>query len=135
MYLLTRRYNYQNAGTITFLVDKHRYYSFREMNTRIQVEHGVTDEITGIGLVKWLLLIAAGEKSPIDPKDVKISKHAIEYRINADDPLINFAACPGEIVLYYSPGGHGICVDSHVDSRYIIPQLYDSTVAKLIASG
>ncbi|MDR1891333.1 MAG: acetyl-CoA carboxylase biotin carboxylase subunit [Puniceicoccales bacterium] len=132
---IAKKCNYQNAGTVEFLVDKHGHYYFIEMNTRIQVEHGVTEEMTGIDLVKWQLLIAAGEKLTIDQKDVKISKHAIECRINAEDPLRNFAPCPGEIVLYYSPGGHGIRVDSHVYSGYVIPQYYDSMVAKLIASG
>jgi acetyl-CoA carboxylase biotin carboxylase subunit len=104
------------------------------MNARIQVEHGVTEEVTGIDLVKWQLKIAAGEKLTIDQKDVKINKYAIECRINAEDPVRNFAPCPGEIALYYSPGGHGIRVDSHVYSGYIIPQYYDSMVAKLITS-
>ncbi|MDR2779242.1 MAG: acetyl-CoA carboxylase biotin carboxylase subunit [Puniceicoccales bacterium] len=131
---IAKKCNYQNAGTVEFLVDKHGHYYFIEMNARIQVEHGVTEEMTGIDLVKWQLLIAAGEKLTIDQRDVKINKHAIECRINAENPLKNFAPCPGEIVLYYSPGGHGVRVDSHVYSGYIIPQYYDSMVAKLIAS-
>ncbi|MDR2776911.1 MAG: acetyl-CoA carboxylase biotin carboxylase subunit [Puniceicoccales bacterium] len=131
---IAKKCNYQNAGTVEFLVDKQGHYYFIEMNARIQVEHGVTEEITGIDLVKWQLNIAAGEKLTIDQRDVKINKHAIECRINAEDPVRNFAPCPGEIALYYSPGGHGVRVDSHVYSGYVIPQYYDSMVAKLITS-
>ncbi|MDR2432344.1 MAG: acetyl-CoA carboxylase biotin carboxylase subunit [Puniceicoccales bacterium] len=131
---IAKKCNYQNAGTVEFLVDKHGHYYFIEMNARIQVEHGVTEEMTGIDLVKWQLNIAAGEKLIIDQRDVKINKHAIECRINAEDPVRNFAPCPGEIALYYSPGGHGVRVDSHVYSGYVIPQYYDSMVAKLITS-
>ncbi|MDR0741973.1 MAG: acetyl-CoA carboxylase biotin carboxylase subunit [Puniceicoccales bacterium] len=131
---IAKKCNYQNAGTVEFLVDKQGHYYFIEMNARIQVEHGVTEEMTGIDLVKWQLNIAAGEKLTIDQRDVKINKHAIECRINAEDPVRNFAPCPGEIALYYSPGGHGVRVDSHVYSGYVIPQYYDSMVAKLITS-
>ncbi|MDR0693020.1 MAG: acetyl-CoA carboxylase biotin carboxylase subunit [Puniceicoccales bacterium] len=131
---IAKKCNYQNAGTVEFLVDKQGHYYFIEMNARIQVEHGVTEEVTGIDLVKWQLNIAAGEKLTIDQRDVKINKHAIECRINAEDPVRNFAPCPGEIALYYSPGGHGVRVDSHVYSGYVIPQYYDSMVAKLITS-
>ncbi|MDR3144280.1 MAG: acetyl-CoA carboxylase biotin carboxylase subunit [Puniceicoccales bacterium] len=132
---IAQKCGYQNAGTVEFLVDKNGNYYFIEMNARIQVEHGVTEEMTGIDIVKWQLLIAAGEKLTIDQRDVRINRCAIECRINAEDPARNFAPCPGEIVLYYSPGGHGVRVDSHVYAGYGIPRYYDSTVAKLITSG
>jgi acetyl-CoA carboxylase biotin carboxylase subunit len=132
---IAKKCGYQNAGTVEFLVDKHGNYYFIEMNARVQVEHGVTEEMTGIDIVKWQLMIAAGEKLTIDQKDVKINRYAIECRINAEDPSKNFSPCPGEIVLYYSPGGHGVRVDSHVYAGYSIPRYYDSIVAKLITSG
>jgi acetyl-CoA carboxylase biotin carboxylase subunit len=132
---IAKKCAYQNAGTVEFLVDKHGNYYFIEMNARIQVEHGVSEEMTGIDIVKWQILIAAGERLTIEQKDVKIRKHAIECRINAEDPLKNFAPCPGEISLYYSPGGYGVRVDSHAYSGYKIPQYYDSMVAKVITSG
>ncbi len=124
--------DYVNAGTIECLVDKHGKYYFLEMNTRIQVEHPVTEEVTGIDLVKEQIRIAAGERLGFSQKDVKILRHAIECRICAEDPSRNFAPSPGEVTLYYSPGGHGVRVDSHVYGGYIIPPYYDSMIAKLI---
>ncbi|MDR1433103.1 MAG: acetyl-CoA carboxylase biotin carboxylase subunit [Puniceicoccales bacterium] len=132
---IAEKCGYQNAGTVEFLVDRNGSYYFIEMNARIQVEHGISEEVTDIDIVKWQLLIAAGEKLTIDQKNVKIRKHAIECRINAEDPAKNFAPCPGDIALYYSPGGYGVRVDSHVYAGYRIPQYYDSMVAKLITSG
>lgn len=126
---------YQNAGTIEFLVDKHGNFYFMEMNTRIQVEHGVTEEVYGIDLVQQQLRIASGEHLKIDQKDLKVLKHAIECRVNAEDPAKNFMPSPGKIDLYYSPGGPGVRVDSHVYGGYTIPPNYDSMIAKLITTG
>jgi acetyl-CoA carboxylase biotin carboxylase subunit len=123
---------YQNAGTIEFLVDKDGNYYFIEMNTRIQVEHGVTEEATGIDLVKRQLLIASGEHLELDQKDIKLTQHAIECRINAEDPLRNFVPSPGEIGLYYPPGGHGVRIDTHIYGGYVVPPYYDSMIAKVI---
>ncbi len=127
--------DYQNAGTIEFLVDAKGNYYFIEMNTRIQVEHPVTEEVTGIDLIKQQILIANGEKLAFDQSDITFTKHAIECRINAEDPARNFAPSPGTIGLYYAPGGHGVRVDSHAYSGYTIPQYYDSMIGKLICSG
>jgi acetyl-CoA carboxylase biotin carboxylase subunit len=132
---LAKQCGYENAGTIEFLVDKQGNFYFMEMNTRIQVEHGVTEEATGIDLIDLQLRVAAGEKIPFDQKNVRFVSHAIECRINAEDPERNFAPCPGEITLYYAPGGNGIRVDSHVYGGYRIPQYYDSMIGKLIATG
>jgi len=126
---------YQNAGTVEFLVDKNGDYFFIEMNTRIQVEHGVTEEVTGLDLVKRQIRIAGGEPLELDQKDIKILRHCIECRINAEDPTRNFAPCPGEVTFYYTPGGHGVRVDSHVYQGYIVPPYYDSMVAKLMVYG
>ncbi len=127
--------DYTNAGTVEFLVDKNGDYYFIEMNTRIQVEHGVTEEVTGFDIVKRQLLIAGGEKLDIDQRDIRMNRHAIECRINAEDPERNFAPCPGEITLYYPPGGPGVRIDSHIYSGYVVPPHYDSMVAKLIVSA
>ena len=126
---------YQNAGTIEFLVDAKGNYYFIEMNTRIQVEHPVTEECTGIDLIKQQILIANGEKLSFDQSDITFTKHAIECRINAEDPARNFAPSPGTIGLYYAPGGHGVRVDSHAYSGYTIPPYYDSMIGKLICFG
>jgi acetyl-CoA carboxylase, biotin carboxylase subunit len=126
---------YENAGTIEFLVDAKGNYYFIEMNTRIQVEHPVTEEVTGIDLIKQQIKIANGEKLEFDQGDITFEKHAIECRINAEDPARNFAPSPGTIGLYYSPGGHGVRVDSHVYSGYVIPPYYDSMIGKLICFG
>ncbi|MGF1531431.1 MAG: acetyl-CoA carboxylase biotin carboxylase subunit [Puniceicoccaceae bacterium] len=127
--------NYQNAGTIEFLVDKSGAFYFIEMNTRIQVEHPVTEEVTGVDLIREQLRIASGLPLSIDQRAVQINGHAIEVRICAENPGRNFAPSPGEISLYYQPGGIGIRVDSHVYGGYSIPSHYDSMIGKVIAKG
>ena len=126
---------YENAGTIEFLVDAKGNYYFIEMNTRIQVEHPVTEEVTGIDLIKQQIRVANGEKLDFDQSDITFDKHAIECRINAEDPARNFIPSPGTIGLYYAPGGHGVRVDSHAYSGYQIPPYYDSMIGKLITYG
>ncbi len=122
--------NYESVGTIEFLVDKHRNFYFMEMNTRIQVEHCVTEEVINFDLIKEQIKIAMGEK--IIGKAYFPQMHAIECRINAEDPFKNFTPSPGVITTLHTPGGHGIRVDSHVYSGYRIPPNYDSMVGKLI---
>jgi acetyl-CoA carboxylase biotin carboxylase subunit len=122
---------YESVGTIEFLVDKHRNFYFMEMNTRIQVEHCVTEEVTNFDLIKEQILIAAGHK--ISGKDYEPTMHAIECRINAEDPYNDFRPSPGKITVLHQPGGHGIRVDSHVYAGYVIPPYYDSMIAKIIA--
>ncbi len=124
--------DYWNAGTVEFLYADGNYY-FMEMNTRLQVEHTVTELITGIDIVKAQLSIASGETLPYEQKDVSFRGHAIECRINAEDPLNNFAADPGKILRYRSPGGPGMRVDSGIHMGYTIPTNYDSMIAKLCA--
>lgn len=132
---LAKQCGYENAGTVEFLVDKDGNFYFMEMNTRLQVEHGVTEEALGLDLVDLQLKIAAGEKIPFEQKHVKFIRHAIECRINAENPDRNFAPCPGEITFYYAPGGNGIRLDSHAYGGYRVPQYYDSMIGKLIATG
>jgi acetyl-CoA carboxylase, biotin carboxylase subunit len=127
--------NYQNAGTIEFLLDSHGNFYFMEMNTRIQVEHPVTEAVTGIDLIKEQLRIAAGEKLDLRQEDVKISGCAIECRINAEDYENNFMPCPGKIDILNLPGGPRVRVDTHIYQGYEIPPYYDSMVAKLIVHG
>jgi len=122
---------YESVGTIEFLVDKHRNFYFMEMNTRIQVEHCVTEEVTNFDLVKEQIKIAAGE--PISGRHYFPDMHAIECRINAEDPYNDFRPSPGKITVLHQPGGHGIRVDSHVYAGYVIPPFYDSMTAKIIA--
>ncbi|AGB02357.1 acetyl-CoA carboxylase biotin carboxylase subunit [Methanoregula formicica] len=124
--------DYTNAGSVEFLYSQGNYY-FMEMNTRLQVEHTITEFITGIDLVKQQIAIAAGESLQFEQKDLSIRGHAIECRINAEDPLNNFAADPGKILRYRSPGGPGIRVDSGIHMGYTIPPNYDSMIAKLCA--
>jgi acetyl-CoA carboxylase biotin carboxylase subunit len=124
---------YEGVGTVEFLVDKHRNFYFMEMNTRIQVEHPVTEEVINYDLVKEQILIAAG--FPISGKDYIPMKHAIECRINAEDIHNNFRPCPGKITSMHKPGGHGTRVDSHIYAGYTIPPFYDSMIAKLIVSA
>ena len=131
----TKSANYENAGTVEFLVDAKGDFYFIEMNTRIQVEHPVTEEVTGIDLIKQQILIANGEKLAFRQEDITFERHAIECRINAEDPARNFTPSPGTIGLYYSPGGHGVRVDSHAYSGYQIPPYYDSMIGKLICYG
>jgi len=123
--------NYESVGTIEFLVDKHRNFYFMEMNTRIQVEHGVTEEVISYDLVKEQIKIAAGV--PISGKNYEPKIHAIECRINAEDPYNDFRPCPGKITTLHTPGGHGVRVDSHIYAGYTIPPYYDSMIAKVIA--
>ncbi len=122
---------YVNAGTIEFLVSGDDFY-FMEMNTRIQVEHPVTEAITGIDLIKEQLRVAAGEKLSFTQKDIVIRGHAIECRVNAENPYRNFTPSPGKVSLFYAPGGMGVRIDSHVYSGYTIPPYYDSMIAKII---
>lgn len=122
--------NYEGVGTIEFLVDKHRNFYFMEMNTRIQVEHPVTEEVINYDLIKEQILIAAGV--PISGKNHYPKMHCIECRINAEDPYKNFAPCPGKITSLHKPGGHGVRVDTHIYAGYSIPPNYDSMIAKLI---
>ena len=121
---------YEGVGTVEFLVDKKGHFYFMEMNTRIQVEHPITEEVTNYDLVKEQIKIASGEK--ISGKNLIPVGHAIECRINAEDPYNNFRPCPGEITNFHKPGGHGVRVDTHVYSGYTIPPHYDSMIAKLI---
>ena len=123
---------YTNAGTIEFLVDADRNFYFMEMNTRIQVEHPITEAVTGIDLVKQQILIADGEKLPFAQEDITIRGHAIECRINAENPALNFRPSPGQITALHIPGGPGIRVDSSAYQGYTIPPYYDSMIAKLI---
>jgi len=123
--------NYESVGTIEFLVDKHRNFYFMEMNTRIQVEHCVTEEVINYDLIKEQIKIAAGEK--IVGKAYFPQMHAIECRINAEDPYNDFRPSPGKITVLHQPGGHGVRVDSHVYAGYVIPPYYDSMIGKLIA--
>ncbi len=122
--------NYESVGTIEFLVDKHRNFYFMEMNTRIQVEHCVTEEVINFDLIKEQIKIAMGEK--ISGQDYLPQMHSIECRINAEDPYNDFRPSPGKITVLHQPGGHGVRVDSHVYSGYVIPPYYDSMIGKLI---
>src|SRR5215211_2873582 len=130
-----RAIGYTNAGTMECLLDPHGYFYFMEMNTRIQVEHPVTEMITGIDLVKWQLRIAAGERLTLTQKDVRIRGHAIECRINAEDPSRDFLPSAGEVEFFLPPGGPGVRVDSHIYAGYTPPGTYDSLLAKVITWG
>ncbi len=127
--------NYVNAGTIEFLVDDDKNFYFMEMNTRIQVEHPITEMITGIDLIKEQIRIAAGERLSFNQNDLKINGHSIECRINAEDAKKNFVPCPGKIDQLNVPGGLGVRLDSAVYQGYTIPPFYDSMIAKLIVHG
>jgi len=126
---------YVTVGTVEFLVDKKGHFYFMEMNTRIQVEHPITEMVTGIDLVKEQIKLAAGEKLSVISEKVKILGHAIECRINAEDPDKDFIPSPGKIGKLYLPGGPGIRIDTHVYSGYTIPPFYDSLIAKIISFG
>ena len=126
---------YTSAGTIEFLLDANDNFYFMEMNTRIQVEHPVTEMLTGIDLVKAQIAVAAGEKLSIRQKDVQFRGHAIECRINAEDPERNFAPCPGKLKLFIPAGGPNVRMDTHAYSGYTIPPYYDSLIGKLIVWG
>lgn len=125
--------NYEGAGTIEFLVDKHGDFYFMEMNTRIQVEHPITEEVTDFDLIKEQIKVAAGVK--ISGRNYYPQLHSIECRINAEDPANGFRPSPGKITNLHLPGGHGVRVDSHVYAGYVIPPFYDSMIAKLIVTG
>lgn len=123
--------NYEGVGTVEFLVDKHRNFYFMEMNTRIQVEHTITEEVVNYDLIKEQIKLAAGK--PISGRNYYPKMHAIQCRINAEDPYKDFAPSPGVITDYHTPGGHGIRVDTHVYAGYRVPPFYDSMISKLIA--
>lgn len=127
--------NYKNAGTIEFLVDKHMNFYFMEMNTRIQVEHPITEFITGVDLIKEQIKIASGERVKFTQEDIQIKGHAIEFRVNAEDPSKNFMPCPGRIDGLFMPGGLGVRVDSAIYEGYTISPYYDSMIGKLIVYG
>ena len=126
---------YVSAGTIEFLLGPHDQFYFMEMNTRVQVEHPVTEMITGVDIIKEQIRIAAGEKLSLTQKNVEFRGHAIECRINAENPYNNFSPCPGRIEFYNAPGGPGVRVDSHAYNGYRIPPHYDSMIGKLIVHG
>jgi acetyl-CoA carboxylase biotin carboxylase subunit len=130
-----RSINYEGAGTVEFLVDRGGGFYFMEMNTRIQVEHPVTEMVTGIDLIAEQLRIAGGEPISVSQEQVRICGHAIECRINAEDPRHNFRPAPGKITGWLPPGGPGVRVDSHVYTGYEIPPFYDSLIGKLIVWG
>jgi acetyl-CoA carboxylase biotin carboxylase subunit len=123
---------YYNAGTIEFLYDKDASFYFMEMNTRIQVEHPVTEAVTGIDLVRAQILVAAGEKLEFSQKSIMMAGHSIECRINAEDPANDFRPSPGTITDFHLPGGMGVRIDTHCYSGYEVPPNYDSMIAKLI---
>jgi acetyl-CoA carboxylase biotin carboxylase subunit len=127
--------NYTNAGTVEFIVDDNGNYYFLEVNKRIQVEHPITEEVTGIDLVRYQIMIAMGEPLRHSQSDIQIKGHAIECRINAEDPFDEFRPSPGRIEMYYQPGGRGVRVDTHAYAGYIIPPNYDSMIGKLITYG
>ena len=127
--------DYVNAGTIEFLLDKDNKFYFIEMNTRLQVEHTITEMVIGMDLVKEQIKIAYGERLDISQEQIKINGHSIECRINAEDPENEFSPCPGEIEGYFSPGGYGVRMDSHIYNGYIISPAYDSMIGKLIVWG
>ena len=126
---------YTNAGTVEFIVDDKGKFYFLEVNKRIQVEHPITEEVTGIDLVKQQILVAMGEPLKLSQSDIKSTGHAIECRINAEDPWNDFRPRPGKIEMYYAPGGRGVRLDSHAYAGYTIPSHYDSMIAKLITYG
>lgn len=130
-----RAVGYENAGTIEFLLDKNKNFYFMEMNTRIQVEHPVTEMVTGMDLIKEQIRIAAGEPLSVTQDEVRIQGHAIECRINAENPSKHFMPCPGLITNVHTPGGNGIRVDSHIYCDYRVPPNYDSMLLKLIVHG
>ena len=126
---------YSNAGTIEFLVDKNKDFYFMEMNTRVQVEHPVTEMVTGVDIIKEQIKIASGEKLQYKQEDIKFEGHSMEVRINAENPDKNFMPCPGTITGLHIPGGNGIRVDTAIYSGYTVPPTYDSMLAKLIVHG
>src|SRR5438270_4845302 len=132
---LAKAIEYENAGTIEFLVDEDRHFYFMEMNTRIQVEHTITEEVYGCDLVKEQIRIAAGEPLSRHVAHGEARSHAIQCRINAEDPENNFQPSPGRIAFYYAPGGRGVRIDSHAYTGYVVPPYYDSLIGKIITVG
>ena len=132
---LCKAIGYQNAGTIEFLVDEEHHFYFMEMNTRIQVEHTITEEVYGCDLVKEQIRIAAGERLSPHVEHAQPRSHAIQCRINAEDPANNFQPSPGRIAFYYAPGGRGVRIDSHAYTGYVVPPYYDSMIGKIITVG
>jgi acetyl-CoA carboxylase biotin carboxylase subunit len=132
---IAREAGYTNAGTVEFIADDSGNFYFLEVNKRIQVEHPITEEVTGVDLVRQQILIAAGEKLTLSQGDVLLKGHAIEARINAENPFDDFRPSPGRIEMYYAPGGRGVRVDSHAYAGYTIPPYYDSMIGKLITYG
>jgi acetyl-CoA carboxylase biotin carboxylase subunit len=126
----TKAVNYEGVGTVEFLVDKHREFYFMEMNTRIQVEHTITEEVIDFDLIKEQIKLAAGVK--MSGENHYPAMHAIQCRINAEDPYANFRPSPGKIISYHAPGGHGVRIDTHAYAGYTIPSNYDSMISKLI---
>ena len=126
---------YSNAGTIEFLVDKNQEFYFMEMNTRVQVEHPITETVTGVDIIKEQIKIASGENLEYTQNDIKITGHSLEVRINAENPSKNFMPCPGKITGLHLPGGNGIRVDTAIYEGYTVPQNYDSMLAKIIVHG
>lgn len=129
-----KKLKYRGAGTFEFLYENGEFY-FIEMNTRVQVEHPISEMVTGIDIVKWQLLVAAGEKLTLKQSNIAVNGHAIECRINAEDPDKNFMPSPGKISVYHPPGGPGIRVDSHLYQSYSVPPYYDSLIGKIISYG
>ncbi len=129
---LVQESNYTNAGTVEFIVDKDQNFYFIEVNARIQVEHPVTELVTGIDLIKQQILVASGERLPFSQGDIKQTGHAIECRINAEDPAKNFQPSPGKITQLFVPGGFGVRWDSHAHTGYTVPSHYDSMIGKLL---
>jgi acetyl-CoA carboxylase biotin carboxylase subunit len=132
---LAERVGYRSAGTVEFLLDEDGSFYFMEMNTRIQVEHPVTEMVTGVDIMKWMIRVAAGEALDFTQDDVKVTGHSIECRINAENPERDFMPCPGRVFYYHAPGGPGVRVDTHVYSDYLVPPHYDSLLAKIITHG
>src|SRR6187401_3736129 len=132
---IAQQAHYTNAGTVEFIVDDKGNFYFLEVNKRIQVEHPITEEVTGIDLVKQQIMIAMGEPLRITQSDVHMRGHAIECRINAEDPFDDFRPSPGRIEMYYQPGGRGVRMDTHAYAGYTIPSTYDSMIGKLITYG
>lgn len=127
--------HYTGAGTVEFIVDDGGNFYFLEVNKRIQVEHPITEEVTGVDLVKQQILIALGEPLKLSQSDVQFRGHSIECRVNAEDPFDDFRPCPGRIEMYYPPGGRGVRLDSHLYAGYTVPPVYDSLLAKLVTVG
>ncbi len=132
---LATRVGYSSAGTVEFLLDEDGSFYFMEMNTRIQVEHPVSEMVTGFDLMKWMIRVASGEAFTFTQDEVVVRGHAIECRINAENPERDFMPCPGRVFYYHAPGGPGIRVDTHVYSDYMVSPHYDSLLAKIIAYG